>query len=327
MATRTHFPLPESLSPAGGDAPSLVYGQIKAITIRHPDYKLAMEGIRECIRDSVHAPEPRGCMLVAEGGMGKTRLAEQLMKDLDDTPTRIRRRCEVKLRHAFYVSIDGKLSAEGLEEEILRELHDANPAGGSPQSKMARILEQFDQCETYIAIIDEAHQMANHKRLSAGIEGVLKKLTASETVVCLMAAKEGRELFRNDSQMARRFPILRLKPLMPGIPKEPGPLQGFLLGMRNEIIKRTPIRDMPDFEVYRNVLRMYVGAGGNISFTTTLLADAAKRAVRDGRENFTLEDLAAVWSIDNFDSVRLRSCGENPFTADERTLGRAIRRA
>ncbi|MBP0622930.1 TniB family NTP-binding protein [Cupriavidus consociatus] len=326
MPTQAHFSLPKSLSQAEGDASSIVYGQIKAITIRHPDYVLAMEGIRECIRDSAYSEESRGCMVVGEGGMGKTRLAKQLIKDLDDTPTRIKRRCEIKLRHAFYVSIDGKLSAEALEESMLRELHDANPAGGSPQSKMARILEQFDQCETYVALIDEVHQMAHKKRLSAPIEGVLKKITESKTVVCLMAAEGGLELFRNDPQMARRFPKFTLHPFTPGIPKDPGLLQGFLLGMRNEIIKRTPIRDMPDFEVYTNVLRMYVGAGGNIAFTTTLLADAAKRAVREGRECFTLQDLAAVWSVDNFDSVRLRSCSENPFTADERTLGRAIRR-
>ncbi|RBH41644.1 hypothetical protein C3F00_040660, partial [Pseudomonas sp. MWU13-2860] len=52
------------------------------VMIRHPAMDLALNGIQRCIAQSTQFKEPVGCMLLAEGGMGKSTVCRIIQASL-----------------------------------------------------------------------------------------------------------------------------------------------------------------------------------------------------------------------------------------------------
>lgn len=267
-------------------------------------------------------------MLLGDGGMGKTTIAQLIMNNMPSA-TIVENDCEIDTVPAFYMSLpsEGKLSS--LTEEMLTRLNDVYPSAGTAGSQSKRINTLLKRCKTTIVFIDELHNLSliRKKDELAGqrVSNWLKDLFNAEgPVICLVGTNDCKTIFDHDTQMSRRYKSkFILAPLLPGTSEEPGNLQRFLHTLSKEIVKRTSIKATPNFTSYNLALRVFAATQGNIDYASTLLKVAARHVLLAGRDVMTVPDLASVWDTGIFSAQSVTV--HNPFTMTERALATAFR--
>lgn len=302
--------------------------ELDRIVVSHPALSEAVTGIRGCIKASIASRSPECCMLLGDGGMGKTTIARLIMKSMP-SQTIVENDCEIDTVPAFYMRLppEGRLS--GLTEEMLTLLNDVCPSAGTAGSQSKRINTLLRRCKTAIVFIDELHNLSliRKKDALAGqrISNWLKELFNAEgPVICLVGTNECKTIFDHDTQMSRRYKSkFILAPLLPGTSEEPGDLQRFLHTLSSDIVKRTSVKSTPNFTSYNLALRVFAATRGNVDYVSTLLKVAARHALLAGRDVMTLPDLANVWNTGIFSAQSITV--QNPFTMTGNALAAAFR--
>ena len=301
---------------------------IDQILVAHTDLVNALNGIRHCIKSSVYAREPMGCMLLGDGGMGKTMLAQYIMRSLKPA-TVIDNHCEIDTVPSFYLSFKASANLGDLSADALEKMRDPKPRVGKPADRAARVRELLLQCKTVILFIDELHDLQglkkrNNKRTEEFIGWVKELSNARSLVLCLMGEPSCQGIFDGDTQMSRRFKSqFTLNALTVGTPELPGGLSLFLADVGQQLLQCTPLKSLPPIHVYENTVRFYAAAGGNLDFTMTLIKDAAISALLRERTSLTMEDFAPSWDkglTHSVSKVRI-----NPFRASNGDLANALR--
>lgn len=309
-----------------------VYRQIAELdrrVVQHPDLDAAVRGIKSCIKASFASRAPECCMLLGDGGMGKTTIAKMIMRALKPQ-TIVENDCEIDTMPAFYMSLPSGGRMSDVTEAMLTKLNDANPMVGSGYSKERRIASHLTRCGTVIVFVDEIHNLSLIQRrdpmAGQNINAWLKGLFNIEgPVICLLGTLECRSIFDNSTELARRYKSkFLLKPLDPGTPDQPGTLQPFLKALSQQIIKATSITKMPNFFNFGLALTVAAATRGNIDFTATLLKDAAKLCLLAGRDVVTDEDLSNAFATGKFSS-QARTGSQNPFWMEQRELVKLFR--
>lgn len=304
-------------------------GIIEKIRVGHKGFDDAINGIKERIKESVYSREPSNCMLLGEGGMGKTSVANMLMA-LMKKEVVIENDMEISTVPAFYTSFKSARNLNALTADILMQLGDPYPMAGKLGDKASRVIKLLKQCRTIIVFIDELHDLKNlskrdSKERGQFIKWIKEICNECGPLICLMGINSCEDIFDGNDEMNRRFKHKYfLRPLGPGIDGDPGELKAFLEDVCGEIVNRTPVKSLPPVGVYLNVLRVYVATGGSPDFVMTLLKKAVLRTMLEGREVVTIEDFAEVWKSGCLDSQsKIRS---NPFLATQAHIASEIRR-
>lgn len=301
---------------------------IDQILVAHTDLVHALNGIRNCIKASVYGREPMGCMLLGDGGMGKTMLAEYIMRSLKPA-TVVDNHCEIDTVPAFYLSFKASASLGDLSAAALEKLQDKKSRVGKSADRAVRVRELLLQCKTVILFIDELHDLQglkkrNNKRTEEFIGWVKELSNARNLVLCLMGEPSCQGIFDSDTQMSRRFKVqFTLRALTPGTKEQPGALSSFLADVGQQLLQCTPLQSLPPIHVYENALRFYAAAGGNLDFTMTLIKDAAITALLCGRTSLTMEDFVASW--DKGICHAASKVHINPFKVSNSDLANALR--
>lgn len=303
--------------------------QLDRMVVHYPGLTAAMDGINGCIKASVSARSPECCMLLGDGGMGKTTIAKMIMASLPPR-TIVKDDCEIDTTPAFYMSLPSSGKMSHVTEAMLTKLNDRNPSVGSGYSKDRRIAQLLTSCGTIIVFIDELHNLAliqkrdplAGQKISAWLKGLFNVEAA---VICLLGTLECRTIFDHSTELSRRFKNkFLLTPLHCGTTDAPGTLQFFLQTLSQQIIKATSVTKMPSFSDYNLTLSVFAATRGNIDFTATLLKDSARICLLAGRNIVTKEDLADAYGTGKFSSQSL-SGYKNPFHLGGKEIAKLIR--
>jgi len=307
----------------------LAVKRIDEILVGHQSFMDGYNGIRACIKASVHAREPTGCMLLGEGGMGKTSLSRLIQKSMKPK-TVVENDLEIDTVPAFYTSFKSVRSLDALTTDILKKLNDPHPTIGKVGDKASRVLDLLKRCRTIIVFVDELHDLEglakrDFERMGTFIKWIKELCNECGPVICLMGTPECHDIFDGDTQMSRRFkPKFFLRSLSPGTKDCPGPLLWFLRDVSTEILARTPLKALPPIHEYSNALRIYAAAGGNLDFTMALMKQAALITLLEKRTAITLDDFARVWDMGILNSAT--KVKFNPFRATENELAAGFRK-
>lgn len=304
-------------------------GKIDKLRVSHPLYTQAVSGINGCIKASVFSREPVNCMLLGEGGAGKTSVAMQIVKSM---PPRVVKEddLEISTVPAFYTSFKSARSLDALTTDMLKKLGDPCPDIGKPGDKASRVLKLLNACRTRILFIDELHTLdgfdARNKVKMRDLLKWIKDITNEcGPVVCLMGLEECKDIFDGDTEMSRRFKSkFMLRPLSVGTKQTPGLLLRFMTEICRSIMASAPVNSFPPVGEYENALQIWVATRGSPDFIMSLVKEAVLRALLAGRQEVMIEDFASVWDSGLLNSVSLVKF--NPFKANQTQIVAAIRK-
>jgi|GEM_PF-810621 len=305
--------------------------KLDEVMIRHPAMEAALNGIQRCIAQTAHFKEPVGCMLLAEGGMGKSSVCKIIQRcfpseDIQTTDA------EITTVPVFHAEVPSTVSVSYLATNILAGLNDASPEKGTNAAKTLRIATLMRQCRTKIIFIDECHNLLNTtKNTAAANKTALRWIKSiandSKACICLSGIPESEAIIDSDLsfQLTRRFKYrFQLQPLLPGSKENPGELYHFLSQMCLHIRERYALSHIPMIANYLDTFRVYAATHGNLSYVMALIKEALQQVLLKGGNSLSLEDLAAVW-----DTGLLRTASiaqQNPFRLGESALASEFRR-
>ncbi|MFC7422117.1 TniB family NTP-binding protein [Iodobacter arcticus] len=301
------------------------------ILIRHPSFDFALKGVLRAIVQSHSFKEPVGCMLLAEGGMGKTKICEAIISMFQKKQVQ---NVDAEITHipAFYTEVPSPVSVSTLASNMLEQLNDPSPLMGTIASKTKRIVVYLKTCETRIILLDEVHNLLNNGRGSEQVNTIalrwLKSLVNNSGVcICLVGVPECETIIDSDPtwQQARRFKYrFRLSPLQVGTAEKPSELYHFLTQMCSEAKKRFALVHMPMISNYQETLRMYAATRGNLSFVMTIIREAILQAWRQDRKIVELEDFAFVWDMGVVSAISIAK--NNPFRMSDAQVAAVFRK-
>lgn len=298
------------------------------ILVNHPRLKAAMEGLSRCISWSQVGREPRGFLLVGEGGTGKTTLCNAILKRYPSEDVHVD--CtQIRTVPAFYSSVPSPSSIKGLAANLLQGLGDPYPYRGNAELRSAKLVKLLVECRTKVIILDEFHHLANTstpekvqaKKVCEWIRAVSKY---TGVMFCLVGVPGCEAVVDYDDQMRRRFADRhRLGDLFLGTEKEPGDLRAYLCTLGAKAQELLDITGFPDFRDHRFLSQIWVATRGRPAFISLLMKDAIFAALIHGsRNNVTVRDFA-----DAFESgctIEIARSPKNPFLMSSAALASIV---
>jgi GTPase SAR1 family protein len=304
--------------------------KFEKIIINHTDLARAISGIEGCVERTQAFHEPAGCLLLAEGGMGKTTVCNALVAKM---PTENRENSKVHktVIPAFYASIPPVTRLDLIISELLIQLHDPSPFAGPIEEKTKRFANLLRDCETKLILLDEFHDIYNKEKTKRKtcdeVVSWLKAIVNEYTVcICLVGTPFFPQKLLIEKEMARRFVFkFSLSSLLPGDQENLGELGGYLVALGNQVKSWLEIDDIPNFTSLFLSQQIYSATGGSPSFIAALFREGLLHAFRAGRNNLSIEDFSAVWDAGPMDSASLVK--KNPFKMSPSMLAAHLRSA
>lgn len=302
--------------------------ELDKLLIMHSDFTIAYEGIMRCVKMSQFTREPVGCMLLGDGGMGKTSLARAVIQMMQRS-TQISDDLEADIVPAFYTSFKSSRNLGALTSDILGKLNDPYPDTGTATSKARRVTTLLQNCQTKILLIDELHDLQNIKSKrkedrTAFLQWLKEICNDGGPAVCLMGIPTCQGIFGNDIQMNRRFKnIFFIRELTPAIDERKSTLSIFLKSAASKVLEKTSITSVPPLHSHENSLRVYAACSGNLDYTMSLIKQTLLSVLLEGRTTILLEDFANTWDSGLFSATTI-TVG-NPFLMPKRELEAALR--
>ncbi len=271
------------------------------IIVRHPDLLNALHGVNLTMTKTRHYRESVNCMILAEGGMGKTTLCRKLLSDL---PRKVLVLPEVEktILPVCYVEVPSPVTIKNLAAAILEKLGDLNPLSGTLGQMRKRLLILLKNCETRLVMLDEFHHLfdttGSTTKLNTNAANWIKQLVNDlpKITFCLIGLPAFEPILRSDPQLARRFPmIFKIKPLYVGETAS-STLIPFLEEIRNQANAQLKLKSIPSFtSLFVN--QIYCAASGNPAATMALIKESLYIGLANNSErSITIDDFAAAWA-------------------------------
>lgn len=213
----------------------------------HSDFSNALSAIEECMQMSQMNNQPNGCLLLGDGGVGKSTICK-LIKSKHKSYKSIEDNMEKLIVTAFYFPVPSPITIKSLAIRMLEELGCTDHRGTSEQlNYRLRIL--LKECKTQLIMLDEFHHIysssAQKNKTSENVANWIKTL-ADETkiCICLIGLPNIQENLFIDSQLARRFSrVLKLNPLK---------LDNHQEGTLRPFLKQTSIYMSKNFNIWQS---------------------------------------------------------------------------
>lgn len=308
-----------------------INGQIDKVVIQHESFKVAYRGVMECITESRCSREPVNCMLLGDGGTGKTTIASVIEKSFQREVVR-EGDLEINTVPILNTSFKSMRSVDALVTDVLHKLGDPHPRSGKTPDKGERAVALMKACRTLIIIIDELHDLQGFEEgdldtMRPFLKWIKAVTNSGGPAVCLAGVEACKTIFHNETslEMSRRFKrqfILRALSL--GTASKPGTLPTFLRNVCDGILKKTCLKSFPPLERYEYALKVWASTSGNTEFIMTMIKLAAKHAILAKRLEVTIDDFAEAWETGFFHQVT--TIKTNPFKATAAAITNEMRK-
>lgn len=270
------------------------------IIVQYPEFEYALEGIQECVLKSEFYKEPVGCILSAEGGMGKTTICRTIMAGMSGRMKNLKT-YEATIIPAFYAEVPSPATVKSVAASMLTQLKDPNPLIGNTSQLTARLCTLLGHCETKLVFLDELHNLldvSNSKtKINTNVCNWIKSIVNTTSVsICLVGLPEFAPILYIDSQLSRRFPLhFKLEKLTIGTVDSPGTLSPFLQALANQAEDILGLKSVHNFSNYHAAYQMYAATSGNPSFIMALIKESALITLNQNRDNLDINSLALAW--------------------------------
>ncbi|MEO9385206.1 TniB family NTP-binding protein [Chromobacterium phragmitis] len=300
----------------------------KAI-VRHTDLDHAIQGIQHAILQSSHYREAVGCMLLADGGMGKTLACKIVMASYKGGVV-VEDGMEVTKRPAFYLEAPAPATVKAVAAMMLSKLGDPRPLLGSTPHMTERLIRLLKACGTQVIFLDEFHNLLKIGKRSISVNTEVCRwlrniVNESGVTICLVGTPDCALIIDSDIQFSRRFKFkFHLRPLKPGTAEDKGSLQLFLEHICHEAVRRVELDHIPALGNQLESLKIYAATSGNPEFIMFLIKQALLIALREHRNSIVIDDFARAWDLGITATVSIAR--NNPFRMTKSQLSTVFRR-
>ncbi|HEY0063126.1 MAG TPA: TniB family NTP-binding protein [Telluria sp.] len=302
--------------------------QLDKIVVRHPALEKARLGIEDCVAKTQFFQEPVGCLLLGEGGMGKTTVCRSLLATMSES-TKVELYTLRTLVPAFYASVPSPATVKSVAASLLAKLNDPSPLAGTTAHMTNRLCLLLAACETKLVLLDEIHHLFDIRKTSTLVNvqvcnWIKALVNATKVSLCLVGMPSFAPILSIDSQLARRFPVrFQLESLKTGTQDQPGNLVPFLNEVRHHAMQELGLTTFPRFDQTHNLHQIYAATGGSPAFVMSLIKESILEALKTGSSDVTVEDFAKAWDAGITAHANL-SHG-NPFRMSAGSLATALR--
>lgn len=303
--------------------------ELDKVVVAHLAFNNAIDSINDCVMKSEVYREPVGCLLLAQGGMGKSTVCRAVLSQMKVSKKQIGA-VERTIVPAFYSEIPSPATVKGVAASMLKDLGAPSPFSGTNIQMKTRLCTLLTTAETKLVFLDETHNLFKqggrskvNSEVCAWIIGLVNQTRIS---LCLVGLPEFAPHLSADSQLTRRFPLhLHLNPLLPGDQSQPGSLVPFLTEFMREAASRLRLTAVPHMSDLFSCTQVYAATGGNPAFIISLVKEAALNALSIGNESIDVDDFAVAWERGLIAGASLVK--ENPFRMSQGALAAVLRRA
>lgn len=301
--------------------------KVKNIIVIPPDIKKIISEVDLNIQKTQAFGTPIGCFILAEGGMGKTTICKAIMSKYKISYQEIEGAIQ-QIIPAFYIEVPSPVTVKSLAAHMLAQFNDPTPTIGDTLQLTNRLCQCIENCQTKLVILDEFHHLVDltktSKRLNQNVASWIKNLVNRTGITfCLVGLPEFESIIKDDTQLARRFPLsFKFKNLQYS-PTQNGTVQKFLNQYQKNIISNTPITFETPLNDKLLSLQVFSATNGNIAFINLLIKQAIFIALNDNRSMMKVQDFAEVWEtgITNY----VTRTNQNPFNMNINTLSMKLR--
>lgn len=222
------------------------------------------------------------CLLIyGVTGMGKTKIVGKFMRDHPDA---VDSGVGVMRKPVVYVQMPPFPDESAFFDEVLRAIGSPSLTGSTGNRTRETVRNLLTRCETKMIIIDELHSMlAGTPRMQRVMLNTLRFIAndLKIPIVCV-GTEDARVALQMDAQLAERFDAFELPRW-----KDDAAFRRLLVSITGWL----PLRHKPQLDVpscRKHILELTDGVTNRIF---RLLEVAAVKAIQDGREIITEEDL------------------------------------
>lgn len=286
-----------------------IAAKLDDLIINHHSFHDAIVGIENCIKQNKFYKAPRGCLLVANGGFGKTTVGKVLACGMPQTIERTGRLITKKVPF-LVATIPPSATIKRLASVLLRELGDPNPMIGDSTDLTERLCALLIQYETVSIFLDEFHHLfklsKTHMMINKEVADWIKTIAdRAHVCICLIGTEGFADFFYRESQYKRRFPqAFKIEPLKTDNRKDGGNIAAFFNEIRNFIENETHIRFHDKFDTYPFYEQLYLATAGIPAFVKMLCQDLILIALENTEDaKIHTGYFSMAWKKGNMDTV------------------------
>lgn len=287
--------------------------------IQHNQYRNAVSGIIDCWQRTIASPnKATSCMLIAEGGLGKTTICKKVLQSFSSSLVEYSD-YSIRKNPAFYIQIPSGSTIDSLTILMLHKLNDINPSSGTRSDRAFRLKTKLSESCTELIIFDEFHHIystqSSKMKFSKSNENIanwIKTLSDENKIcICLVSLPEYVEIFERDSQQSRRFKNKYiLHPLSIKINSNKVHIKPFLAEVDRFIDKKLGLSSLKLSDDFM-VLRIYIATAGYHDYVMSLVKEAIRFALEEDNHTLKIQHFSMAWETDITAYVRLSE--RNPF--------------
>lgn len=275
--------------------------KLRNFICHHSAFSNALNAIEECMQMSVMNNQATGCLLLGNGGVGKSTIGK-LLKNRYKSHKLTENNMEKLIVPAFYFPIPSPITIKSLAIRMLEELGCTDNKGTSEQlNYRLRIL--LKECKTQLIMLDEFHHIYNSSaqknKSSENVANWIKTL-ADETKIsiCLIGLPSIQENLFIDSQLTRRFSrVLKLSPLsLDSDNNEVGTLRPFLKQTSLYLLKNFNIEFDPNLISNDLLKRIFLATSGYQAYVMQLIYHSCLNALENNRLVVQMSDFHVAYT-------------------------------
>ncbi|HAV5768656.1 TPA: AAA family ATPase [Acinetobacter baumannii] len=304
--------------------------KINNIVVISSEFEAAYKGILLCSEKNYIYKKPYGCLLLGNGGLGKTTICNSIVRK-NPSYEKIDNDIKKTIIPVFYLEIPSPATVKSVASSMLKALNDPAPLKGTTTQLTYRLIYLLKECETKLIFMDEFHHLFDlqktTKRMNTVVCNWIKTLVDETNICfCLVGLPEFAPLLKIDSQLARRFShSFYLKNLTINKINEYGTMHAFLEQIEINIARNLDITFEPALTDQLMALQIYTATNGNQAYVMLLIENCVFQALKKGNNIITILEFINAWN-EGITSYVSRTI-VNPFHLDLSSLSAKIRKS